>query len=83
MRVACYMTHSGSTWIKKARRREFQKEGKTIKSEAEDALREAGENVQFFLDHVKIQGIAQAGDWRKIWKKTEKENQVKERRTTN
>ena len=69
VRVACYMTHSESAWIKTTWRREFQKEGKSIKSEAEDALREVGENVQFCLDHVKIQGISQAGDWRKIWKK--------------
>ena len=45
VRVACYMTHSESAWIKTAWRREFQKEGKSIKSEAEDALREFGENV--------------------------------------
>ena len=77
VRVACYMTHSESAWIKKAWRREFQKECKSIKSEAEDALREAGENVQFCLDHVKIQGITQAGDWRKIWEKLKK---IKERR---
>ena len=78
VRVACYMTHSESAWIKTAWRREFQKEGKSIKSEAEDALREVGENVEFFLDHVKIQGIAQAGDWRKIWKKLK--TKIKERR---
>ena len=66
VRVACYMTLLESAWIKKAWRREFQKEGKSIKSEAEDVLREVGKNVQFCLDHVKIQGIAQAGDWRKI-----------------
>ena len=47
-------------------------------SEAEDALREVGENVEFCLDHVTIQGIAQAGDWRKIWKKLKKK--IKERR---
>ena len=64
VRVACYMTHSA--W-----RREFQKEGKSIKSEAEDALREVGENVEFCLDHVKIQGIAQAADWRKIKERRE------------
>ena len=68
VRVACYMTHSESAWIKTAWRREFQKEGKSIKSEAEDALTEVRENVEFCLDYVKIQGIAQAGDWRKIWK---------------
>ena len=67
--VACYMTHSESAWIKTVWRREFQKEGKSIKSEAEDALREVGENVQFCLDHVKIQSIAQAGDCREIWEK--------------
>ena len=65
-KVACYMTQSESAWIKTAWRREFQKEGKSIKNEAEGTLREVGENVQFCLDHVKIQGIAQAGDWRKI-----------------
>ena len=74
VRVACYITHSESAWIKTAWGEEFQKEGKSVKSEAEDALREVGENVEFCLDHVKIQGIAQAGDWRKIWKKTKKEN---------
>ena len=78
VRVACYMTNSESTWIKTAWRREFQKEGKSIKSEAEDALREVGESVEFCLDHVKIRGIAQAGDWRKIWKKLKKK--IKERR---
>ena len=78
VRVACYMTHSESAWIKTAWRREFQKEGKSIKSEAEDALREVGENVEFCLDHVKIQGIAQVGDWRKIWKKLK--TKIKERR---
>ena len=62
VRVACYITHTESAWIKTAWRREFQKEGKSIKSEAEYALREVGENVEFCLDHVKIQGIAQAGD---------------------
>ena len=51
VRVACYMTHSESVWIKTAWRTEFQKEGKSIKSEAEDALRGFGENVQFRLDH--------------------------------
>ena len=66
VRVACYMTHSECAWIKTAWRREFQKEGTSIKSNTEDALREVGENVQFCLDHVKVQGIAQAGDWRKI-----------------
>ena len=30
------------------------------------------------MDHVKIQGIAQAGDWKKIWKKLKTENQGKE-----
>ena len=74
VRVACYMTHSESAWIKTAWRREFQKESKSIKSEAEDALREVGENVEFCLDHVKIQGIAQAGDWRKIWKKLKRKS---------
>ena len=69
VRVACNMMHSESAWIETAWRREFQKEGKSIKSEAEDALREVGENVEFRLDHVKIQGIAQAGDRREIWKK--------------
>ena len=78
VRVACYMTHSESAWIKTAWRREFQKEGKSIKSEAEDALREIGEIVEFSLDHVKIQGIAHAGDWRKIWKKLKRK--IKERR---
>ena len=68
VRVACYMIHSESAWIKTGWRREFQKEGKSIKGEAEDALREFGENVQFCLDHVEIKGIAQAGDWRKLWK---------------
>ena len=58
VRVACYMTHSECAWIKTAWRREFQKEGKSIKSEAEHALREVRENVPFCLDHVKIQGIA-------------------------
>ena len=54
VRVACYMTNSENAWIKTAWRREFQKEGKSIKSEAEDALREVGENVEFCLDHLKI-----------------------------
>ena len=62
VRVAYYMTHSESAWIKGAWRREFQKEGKSIKSQAEDALRKVRENVQFCLDCVKIQCIAQAGD---------------------
>ena len=35
------------------------------------------------MDHVKIQGIAQAGDWRKIWKKLKTANQGKGRITTN
>ena len=83
VRVACYMTHLDIAWIKTAWRRKFKKEGKSIKSEAGDALREIGENVEFCLDHVKIQGIAQAGDRRKIGRKTKKENQGKERRTTN
>ena len=43
VRVACYMTHSESAWIKTAWSREFQKEGESIKSEAADALREVGE----------------------------------------
>ena len=72
VRVACYMTNSESAWRKTVWRREFQKEGKSIKSEAEDALREFGENVQFCLNHVKIQGIAQTRDWRKIWKNLKK-----------
>ena len=55
VRVACYMKHSQSAWIKTAWGTEFQKEGKSIKSEAEGALREVGENVEFCLDHVKIQ----------------------------
>ena len=79
VRVTCYMTHSESAWIKTALRREFQKEGKSIKSEAEDALREVGENVEFCLDHVKIQGIAQAGDWRKIWKKLKRKSRKGEK----
>ena len=33
VRVACHMTHSESAWIKTVWRREFQKEGKSIKSE--------------------------------------------------
>ena len=41
-------------------------------------MREVGENVQFCLDHVKIQGIGQAGDRRKIRKKLKKK--IKERR---
>ena len=57
-RVFCYMINSESAWIKTACRRERQNEGKSIKSEAEDALREFGGNVQFCLDHLKIQGIA-------------------------
>ena len=55
VRVACYMTHSESAWTKTAWRREFQKDGKSINSEAEDALSEFGENIQFCLDHVKVQ----------------------------
>ena len=78
VRAACYMMHSENAWIKTAWRREFQKEGKSIKSEAEDALRDIGENVQFCLNHVRIQGIAQVGDWKKIWKKLKKK--IKERR---
>ena len=31
VRVACYMTHAESAWIKTAWRREFQKEGRSIK----------------------------------------------------
>ena len=79
VRVACYMMHSESAWIKTVWRREFQREGKSIKNEAEDALREVRGNVQFCLDHVKIQGIVQAGDWRKIWRK-KNFKKIKERR---
>ena len=83
VRVACYMTHSESAWIKTAWRREFQKEGKSIKSEAEDALREVGENVEFCLDQCKNTRYSTGRGLEENLEKTKKENQGKERRTAN
>ena len=53
VRVAWYMTHSENAWIKTAWRREFQKEGKSIKNEAEDALREKSEKCSILLGSCK------------------------------
>ena len=47
VRVACYMTFSSSIWIKEAWKQEVNLEGKSIKKEPEDALKEVNVNVEF------------------------------------
>ena len=47
VRVACYMTFSSTVCIKEAWKRQVNLEGKPIKKEAEETLKEINVNVEF------------------------------------
>ena len=52
VRVACHMVFSSIIWIKEAWKWEVKLEGKSIKKEAEEALKEINVTVEFRKDGV-------------------------------
>ena len=56
------MTYSSSMWIKEAWKREIKLEGKSIKKEAEEALKEINDGV--WLERQQLDR-----EWKGIWKK--------------
>ena len=68
LRVACYMTFSSSLWIKETWKREVNLKGKSIKKEAEEALKEINVNVEFREDGVWLERQQLEGKWKGIWK---------------
>ena len=63
VRVACYMTFSSSMWIKEAWKREVKLEGKSIKKEAEEALKEIDVNVEFREVKIWLERQRLKGEW--------------------
>ena len=72
VRVAYYMNYTQNIWVKTTWQREIQKEGKSIKSEAEEFLKGIEENVEFGPDEIKINGEKAKGTWKEIWTKLKK-----------
>ena len=69
VRVACYMACSGSEWINTAWRREVEKEGTSLRCEAERAMSEVGVSVSLGEDQVRLEGTElplEAG-YRPVW----------------
>ena len=62
------MTFSSSIWIKEAWEREVNLKGKSIKKEAEEALREINVNIEFREDIVWLERQQLEGEWKGIWK---------------
>lgn len=72
MRVAVYMACSPSRWIKIAWKREYNSEYKSLKREAEQALREFGLEVEFREEEVWRGGEKMEKDWAGCWTELKK-----------
>ena len=61
------MTFSSSAWIKEAWKWEVNLEGKSIKKEAEEALKEMSIIVKFRQDGVWLERQQLEREWKGIW----------------
>jgi hypothetical protein len=69
VRVACYMVHSSSEWIKASWRNEMRKEGKSLRSTATEILSGYDIRVEFREYGVAIEGEYLDGTWKDVWSK--------------
>ena len=74
------MVFSSSIWIKEAWKLEVKLKGKSIKKEAEEALKEINVSWEFRKDGVWLERQKLEGEWERIWKKTKVLNEVKVRK---
>ena len=78
VRVTCYMANASSPWIKKWEN-EMNKEGTTLKSEAEKYLRGVGmTDIKMTRDGVERNSMRMEGTWKKQW--TELKSRLKEQK---
>ena len=68
VRTTCYMTFLSNIWIEEVWEREVTLEGKSIKKEAEEALKEININVEFKEDGVWLERKQLEGEYKGIWK---------------
>ena len=68
VRVACHMVFSSIIWIKEAWKWEVKLEGKSIKKEAEEALKEINVTVEFRKDGVWLERQQLQGEWKEYGK---------------
>ena len=66
--VACFMTFCSSVWIKETWKQEINVEGKSIKTEAEETLKEINVNLELREDGVYLERQQLEGEWKGIWK---------------
>ena len=72
VRIACYMTSSDSKWIRVAWKRELNKEGPSIKNEAEELMKDLGIMLQFSEQKILLNNEEIVGPWKNVWKKLKK-----------
>ena len=63
------MTFSITMWIKEVWKQEVKLEGKSIKKEAEEALKAINVNIEFRENGVWLKRQQLEGEWKGIWKK--------------
>ena len=72
VRVATYMVCSTSRWIRIAWKREYNSEYKSLKREAEQALREVGVEVQFREEEIWKDSEKMEKEWAGCWAELKK-----------
>ena len=72
IRVACYMKLSQSPWMKEVWRREEEKEFWSVKKEAENALKQVGQELVLSERQVKLNEEVLDGDWKEVYDKVKK-----------
>jgi hypothetical protein len=73
VRVACYMIHSESDWIKEAWAHENRKEGGSLKAEVELIFESLGRKMEVGLETMKLDGESLEGTWKDVWWKLKAE----------
>jgi len=69
VRVACYMAYQDSPWIKSAWQAEVSKEGKSMKREVDDIMRNYCGNIEFNIGGVYEDANPIEGTWKNVWHK--------------
>ena len=68
VRIATYMTLSTNRWMHVAWLREYGREYKSVKSEAEAVLLKCGVDVTFTEREILKNGVCMPSSWKKSWK---------------
>ena len=80
VRVACYMANSKNKWIHEAWKREINKEGLSIKKEAECEMAQIDIKLELLEDEVRLEDERLEGDFQELWKVLKKEIKKKRKK---